>query len=187
MPDTPAPVMPEPAVFRLPPGLLRVIFAEVRLLARSYERRPDVSIGGTADPYMRRWHITPRGDGPATYLHQFLRDDDDRALHDHPWPSVGIILAGGYREHLPGNRIVGREVGDVIYRAPEQRHRVELHRDGAGQPIPAWTLFLVGNRVREWGFWCPGTGQEGAPERFVHWQDFTAGEHGELVGKGCGA
>jgi hypothetical protein len=60
---------------------------------------------------------------------------------------------------------------------------VVLHRDPAGQPVEAWTLFLVGPRVREWGFWCPG---DGGGERFVHWRDFTAGENGERVGKGCG-
>lgn len=142
-----------------------------------------VTIGGDDSPYLRRWFVTPRGDGPACYLHQFLRDDDDRALHDHPWASCGIILGGGYIEMMPDGSAL-RGVGDVVIREPEHRHRVVLHRDAYGAPIPAWTLFLVGPRAREWGFWCPGAGEG---ERFVHWRDFTAGEHGEVVGKGCGA
>lgn len=135
------------------------------------------TIGGDENPYLRRWFITPRGDGPAVYLHQFLRDDDDRALHDHPWDSIGIILSGGYVEVTPDGDVV-RQVGDVVARAAGARHRVVLHRDPQGRAVEAWTLFLVGERVREWGFWCP--------QGWVHWKDFTAGPNGERVGAGCG-
>jgi hypothetical protein len=171
--------------FRLPEPLCAAL---ATILRNSIGNTPahaphGFTIGGESDPYLRRWFVTPRGDGPACYLHQFLRDDDDRALHDHPWASCGIILAGGYVEQLPTGT-VERQVGDVIVREPEHRHRVILHRDAEGHPIPAWTLFLVGPRAREWGFWCPG---HGGRERFVHWRDFTAGENGELVGKGCDA
>lgn len=175
--------------FRLPTWLCRNILGDLR------ERHASVApaaaphgftIGGEDAPYLRRWFVTPRGDGPACYLHQFLRDDDDRALHDHPWPSCGIILSGGYHEHMPAG-IAERRVGDVIIRDPHHRHRVALRRDPQGQPIEAWTLFLVGPRVRDWGFWCPGGDPAiGAEERFVRWQDFTEGENGERVGKGCG-
>jgi len=173
-----------PSPFVLPPWLCSAMLVHLRthIGRRRAEPPHGFTIGGADDPYLRRWFITPRGDGPAVYLHQFLRDDDDRALHDHPWPSIGIILEGGYIELTPDAE-VRRSVGDVVYREPEARHRVVLHRDCIGQPKPAWTLFLVGRRVREWGFWCPGS----AGERFVHWRDFTAGEHGERVGRGCGA
>ena len=173
------------AEFRLPEFLCTAIFAAARDSVRGLRARPPhgLTIGGEDNPYLRRWFITPRGEGPAVCLHQFLRDDDDRALHDHPWASIGIILAGGYREMTPEGEQL-RQVGDVIYRLPEQRHRVVLHRDDAGRPKPAWTLFLTGTRVRDWGFWCPGAG---GGERFVRWQDFTAGEHGERVGRGCEA
>jgi hypothetical protein len=49
------------------------------------------------DPYMIRRAInTPLG---GVKLHQFLRSDDDRDLHDHPWSFVSLILRGGYWEH----------------------------------------------------------------------------------------
>ena len=171
-----------------PPGIaapqaVRLPLFAVRALASIYwnitaDRRPDQVIGGAASPYLRRWHVTPRGDGPAVYLHHFLRSDDDRALHDHPWPSVSIILDGAYMEHLPGRQVTIRCAGDIIERAPEAAHRVQLLRDDAGEETPVWTLFLVGDRVREWGFHCP--------RGWVHWRDFTAGPNGETVGKGCG-
>lgn len=168
--------------FRLPGSLLAVV--RDHMLSVAWFRAPDVVIGGAESPYLNRWHITPRGDGPATYLHQFLRDDDDRALHDHPWESVGIILHGGYVEKMPHGTDALREPGDMIYRRADHRHRVVLHRDEAGQPIPAWTVFFVGYRVRQWGFWCP---RADGTERFVHWRDFTTGPNGETVGKGCEA
>jgi hypothetical protein len=145
-------------------------------LPMAEERAPDVIIGGAENPYLKRWHLTPRGDHEAVYLHHFLRSDDDRALHDHPWPSLGVILEGSYLEHVPGNVILRAE-GDLVRRAPEDAHRVELLRDRNGREEPVWTLFLVGQRVRDWGFHCP--------KGWVHWRDFTSGEHGELVGRGC--
>lgn len=170
--------------FRLPEWLCCAM--RMHLLAEHAHRPAQpphgFTIGGEENPYLRRWFVLPRGDGPACYLHQFLRDDDDRALHDHPWGSIGIILSAGYLEQTPEG-LFERRVGDVLPRTAEARHRVILHRDGEGRPVPAWTLFLTGQRVRDWGFWCP----DGSTERFVPWQAFTEGEHGERVGKGCGA
>jgi len=152
------------------------------ILRWAHARLPDFLIGGLDAPYLRRWFVIPRNPVSNVYLHQFLRSDDDRALHDHPWQSCGIILQGGYLEHLPEG-VGERRVGDVIVRTAEHRHRVVLHRDGEGRTIPAWTLFLVGSREREWSFGCP---DDKTQNRFVHWRDFTAGENGELVGAGCG-
>lgn len=142
------------------------------------QRAPDFTIGGTDNPYLRRWFVTPRGDDGAVYLHQFLRSDEDRALHDHPWPSLGIILDGQYLEHVAGAEPELRTPGMMIRREPETAHRVELLPDHrlTGE-APVWTLFLVGPRVRDWGFHCP--------QGWVPWQAFTAGTAGELVGKGC--
>ncbi|MFZ4411301.1 MAG: hypothetical protein ACOYOH_28435 [Paracraurococcus sp.] len=177
----PAPHAPD---FILPPVLCGIILdaLRARIGDAPAEAPHGLTVGAPEDPYLRRWFLTPRGDGPAVYLHQFARDDDDRALHDHPWPSIGIILRGGYLEHTPAG-VRQRLVGDVVQRAPTDRHRVVLMRDAAGVAMPCWTLFLVGARVRDWGFWC----EEGERERFVPWQDFTAGPDGALVGKGCGA
>lgn len=172
------------APFRLPEWLCECMLADLqaRTLGLPAAAPHGFTIGEAERPYLRRWFITPRGNGPASYLHQFLRDDDDRALHDHPWDSCGIILQGGYLEHTPEG-VIERHVGDVIVRTSLHRHRVQLHAAENGQPREAWTLFLVGHRIRDWGFWCPGEGAE----RFVPWQDFTSGENGETVGKGCGA
>lgn len=44
--------------------------------------KPHFVIGNADNPYMLRWFILPRNRLFNIYLHKFLRDDDDRALHD---------------------------------------------------------------------------------------------------------
>jgi len=92
--------------------------------------------------------------GPAgVYLHKFLRSDYDRALHDHPWAFITLILTPGYHE-VHDNNPNREEVtqwngpGRILYRPAKWRHRVVI-KDGQ----PTWTLVLVGPRQRKWGFW----------------------------------
>lgn len=134
------------------------------------QRGPDFVIGEPV--YLRRWWIVPRNEMQNVYLHHGLRDDDDRALHDHPWPNQSLLIRGSYREITPHGIFV-REPGSLITRAATDAHRLELV-DGE----PFVSLFFTGPKVRDWGFHCPNG--------WVHWRDFTAGDNGELVGRGCG-
>jgi hypothetical protein len=138
-------------------------------------REPDLIIGGADNPYLKRWYLIPRNPLFNAYLHRFLRSDDDRALHDHPWINISILLEGEYTEHTISaggiNLRAVRKAGDHKFRSPWAAHRIELH---AG---PCWTLFLTGPRIRTWGFHCPNG--------WRRWQDFTAGARGETVGRGC--
>lgn len=148
------------------------------LLARIAHRRfPDVVIGGHDDPYLLRWFVIPRNPVFNVYLHLFLRSDDDRALHDHPWANCSVLLEGAYTEHTIGaggiNHHTRRQAGDWYVRpSGKMAHRIEL-TDG-----PCWTLFITGPRYREWGFHCPDAG-------WVHWKRFTAADDPGAVGKGC--
>lgn len=49
------------------------------------------------DIYLRRWYLI-RTPAFAVFLHKFERSDEDRALHDHPWPFIVIPLWRGYYE-----------------------------------------------------------------------------------------
>jgi hypothetical protein len=132
--------------------------------------RPHFVIGDPRNPYLLRWYLLPRNPWVNLYLHKFLRDDDDRALHDHPWWFVSLLLRGAYREVLDSGSIV-RRAGSIGYRPATHRHRVVLLK------VPTWTLILTGPKVRTWGFWCP--------KGFVPWHEFTKpGAAGE-VGRGC--
>lgn len=148
---------------------------------------PHFVVGDPERPYLLRWYVLPRNPILNVYVHKFLRDDDDRALHDHPWPSVSILLRGRYVEQMDGRDLLGRPARvrkvrswkwwrlfgpPVVFRRATHAHRVELP---AG---PAWTLFITGPRVRDWGFHCP--------RGWVRWQDFVAKDNVGEVGRGCG-
>ena len=147
-----------------------------RLIAYSEKRKPDVVIGGDADPYMRRWWLIPRNRVFNIYLHHFMRSDDDRALHDHPWWNLSILLRGRYVEHTISaggiNRKIERRAGQMKFRGAKAAHRIELI-DG-----PCWTVFITGPVLRSWGFHCR--------RGWVHWQKFTKPEKPGEIGSGCG-
>ena len=160
------------------------------ILLSLVHREPDIVIGGKDNPYLNRWFVIPRNPVFNIYLHQFLRDDDDRALHDHPWVNCSLLLKGSYWEAvfhhrpkhgspLPPVGLMLRRPGRPVVRRAATAHRVVLRRDLDGNPVPCWSLFLTGPRVRSWGFWCPAG-------RWIHWRSFTAGPKGEVVGAGCG-
>ncbi len=155
-------------------------------ILRALRRRAPDFVVYTADgrPYLRRWWVIPRNPRFNIYLHHFAASDDDRALHDHPWWNISIILAGEYLEHLPGARTKRRKAWRpwapwrLVFRRAAAAHRIELLPALApGHLRPAWTLFITGRRVREWGFWCP--------QGWRHWREFTArGDKGK-IGPGC--
>lgn len=119
------------------------------------------------DPYLTRWFLIRR-ERFAVYLHRFHRSDEDRALHDHPWSFITIILWRGYTEHFrrvkgvtidyresPSVKTVEYEEvkcrrwpGMLIYRPATWRHRVELINGK-----PSWSLIIRFTKWREWGFW----------------------------------
>jgi hypothetical protein len=124
-----------------------------RLLSRIFQKR--VIVNCDHEPYLYRWYglKTPWF---HVLIHKFVRSDEDRALHDHPWNFLVIPLWRGYREHnQKGVRNVLPLLGTRFRRA-EYQHRVELRNEK-----PAWSLFISFRRRRVWGFW---------PERgFVAW------------------
>lgn len=163
-----------------------------RFITRITQRHYDFAIGGDENPYCLRWWVIPRNRFFNIYLHHFLRDDDDRALHDHPWVNCSIPLRTGYIEErflrpweagkpLPGTILTQRHVGGFYFRRGSTPHRVILFKDQDMKPIPSWSLFITGPVLREWGFVCPSG-------RWVHWKIFTdfenTGQSG-LVGRGC--
>ena len=151
----------------------------------SMKRAPDFVIGGAANPYLLRWWLIPRNKWCNVYLHQILRDDEDRALHDHPWWNCSIPLRSGFYEVLPMlgpedvtlSRTARRYVGVPVFRRATAAHRLELRRDEHGRPIPAWSLFITGPSIRTWGFWCSWGWRP--------WNEFVAPNDKGAVGRGC--
>jgi hypothetical protein len=138
-------------------------------------RAPDFIIGGPGSPYMFRWWIIPRNQFFNIYLHKILRDDDDRALHDHPWWNISIVLRGGYREITQAGAKM-RRPGSIIFRRATDAHRLELPVRNGGISY-CWSLFVTGRRIREWGFHCP--------QGWRVWHEFVDSRDKGQVGKGC--
>lgn len=139
-------------------------------------RKPDFIIGARDNPYLLRWWILPRNRFFNIYLHHILRDDDDRALHDHPWWNISIILKGCYDEITP-KRKFRRKRWSIVFRRATTSHRLVLPIINGGISF-CWSLFITGPRVREWGFHCP--------KGWVHWKDFVDETDSGNVGIGCG-
>lgn len=132
-------------------------------------------IGPPDCPLMRRWAIeTPIG---SLRVHHFLRSDDERHPHDHPWWFATFVLAGGYTDVTPCDCQEGwllgepsddgrhaqpmtlcptckgnRELYDVLTRG-SFRFRPALHRHWVKTKGGAWTLIVTGPKMRVWGFW----------------------------------
>ncbi len=138
--------------------------------------KPDFQIGGSENPYLQRWWLIPRNRFFNIYLHRVLRDDDDRALHDHPWASLSICVRGRLREHLKGGDSRFVDAGRVVYRSACFAHRLELYDKFAV------TIFITGPRVREWGFHCPKESPAGG---WRHWKEFTSSADVGEVGLVC--
>jgi len=158
------------------------------ILRWARSRTPDFIIGGAERPYLRRHWLIPRNRFFNVYVHEFLRSDDDRALHDHPWLfNASWLIAGSYCEHtIRAGGIVEKMVrvaGAWKFRWGPAPHRVELLQDPFAETLhelPCWTVFITGPRVRNWGFYCMERG-------WIPWQRFTAADDAGAVGKGCDA
>lgn len=142
---------------------------------------PHFIIGSEDDPYLLRWFVLPRNHFVNVYLHKFMRSDDDRALHDHPWSFLSWIIKGEYIEHAV-NTTTLRKRWSIAYRPAKYAHRVQLLRGAAiarertrVRPMrleqPVWTLIVTGPKMRSWGFHCPSGWQ--------HWKRFD-------MRNGCG-
>jgi len=166
--------------------LPKAVFDPIRKRAMRVieSREPDNIIGPREAPYMLRWITMPRAKLlPNAYIHLFKNDDDDRALHDHPRASMSLILDGVYREVYAQNGFDPRDkeqhsvrmirAGDVVFRSAKFSHRIELVTP------TALTLFMLGPKTRDWGFWCP--------KGWRHWEvysDPSEVDYG-LIGRGC--
>ncbi len=142
------------------------------LLSLPDKRAPDFIVGGKDNPYLLRWWIIPRNPIFNIYLHLFMRSDDDRALHDHPWLfNLSWLIEGWYTEHTKrGARVL--QQGRVKLRLGPAPHRIELTHGAC------FTLFVTGPRVREWGFLCS--------KGWIPWFEFVSDTDRGSVGRGCG-
>lgn len=147
-----------------------------RILDRFFERK--VIVNCAREPYLFRWYLI-RTKRLGLFVHKFVRSDEDRALHDHPWSFLVIPLWGGYVEHsdrliltkrgrqramrefvlnpdflemiLSQREPVKRRVWPLI--STRYRDTTYRHRVELINGRPSWSLFFRFTKTREWGFW----------------------------------
>ncbi len=135
--------------------------------------------------YLWRWHIA-KGNWGGLYLHRFLRGDEDKDPHDHPWPFKTFVLWGGYDDEVWDVEGKTRRVlmwehcrpGRLYSRPASHTHRVVI---APGRT--AWTLVFIGRKEKEWGFYTP--------QGFVHHIEYQQEADlrmvsGEIPGQGAG-
>ena len=114
---------------------------------------PQRTITVDGKPYLTRYYILP-----GVFVHHFHSSDQFDEFHNHPWAwAFSIILKGGYvEERLTSRGITHRfyKAGSINWLTQWDFHRVDLF-DMRG----CWTLFFVGPRCRQWGFWNRITAQ----------------------------
>lgn len=121
------------------------------MIARLIRRLPhrEIHQTGANDHLLLRRYFILRTKWLGIYVHELVADDYDRALHDHPWSFLSIILSGQYSEvtNQPGAKHYHR--GSVKFRPAEYCHQLYAVYE------PTWTLVIRGRRRREWGFITP--------------------------------
>lgn len=151
----------------------------------SLYRPPDLVIAPAGHgEYLFRWWVLPHNLRANVYFHIQTASDPERPLHDHPWDSTSVILAGGYEEivdmepdsewaaHPVEQRRNGvsfttmRKPGDVVHRPATWAHRLILPPS-----IPySMSLFSTGPKVKQWGFYLD--------HGFVPYNEVTHTENG---------
>lgn len=97
------------------------------------------------EAYLHRWFLEKDRTQGSVYIHHILRSDYDPELHDHPGDNMSILLHGAISEQREeGTRIL--VPGSVVLRKAEEKHRILIEE-------PVITLWIMGERTREWGFW----------------------------------
>lgn len=149
-------------------------------------RPPDLLIGQST----RRWLVWPKNNWGNIYIHEWVGDDMDQALHDHAPDNLSVILSGKCNEHFNVKPLVTellsngernyktyslrRTQGDVVFRLAGTAHKITLV-DG-----PMISMFIQGPRRRDWGFHCVNG--------WKPWQEYIDARkgYGDRSGKGCG-
>lgn len=71
--------------------------------------------------------------------------DQDVELHDHPGDNLSILLHGEMKEETPDGVKIWTP-GSIIARKAEDKHRILID-------APIITMWIMGERTRDWGFW----------------------------------
>jgi hypothetical protein len=119
--------------------------------------------------------------GHVVYLHEYMRSDPDRGMHDHPWNSaIALPLVRGYTEqrfcgfsdHGPRSKMIERKPFRPYRLTGSDFHRVVMD-DGAK---PSWSIFAHGPWTKVWGFLRREIGLRKPGMAVAHFGYYVAGD-----------
>jgi hypothetical protein len=111
---------------------------------KPFQIRWNEAMGEKGNPYLYRW--TFLFFNYSIRIHHWIRSDDDRFFHDHPWNFISIILKGKYVNVTPKGRYPVNAISRWKSNALD-RHYLEIPKGGA------WTMLFCGRPYHKWGFW----------------------------------
>lgn len=153
--------------------MLDRVIAGNRHLELAYDRFADLVIARAQQTpysdlpnYQNRWWLIPPTDAFGFHfsarVHEILRSDLERDMHDHPCASISVILKVGYLENMPLRQSQAscfdtqgltrsrvRRPGAIVIRRATDRHRLTLNDDQ-----PCWSIFaFISRNKMPWGFY----------------------------------
>lgn len=116
---------------------------------KQFQIRWKEPLGKIECPYAYRWVFIFFG--YAIRIHKWLRSDDARYLHDHPWWFYTFVLKGSYTDVYEDNDGTRKEDHlkrfDFRYRSSSHKHYVKVPKEGC------ITILFTGKPIRKWGFY----------------------------------
>lgn len=119
--------------------------------------------------YMERYWLVKNFLGCSVRIHGIHTPDLDRAMHDHPWSFISLVLSGAYIERVPHRQNTinfdeahddeepwyenYRDAGSIAFRGFWHRHTIKLVT--TWDELPVWTLFITFPKRQSWGFFTP--------------------------------
>lgn len=135
---------------------------------RPFQIRWREPLGNKDCPYAFRWTINLKWF--AIRVHQWIKTEDSRNMHDHPWDFYTLVVKGGYTDISEWPTVAAQQAagypikivdvteirrdklsfGSIRWRPAIHKHYVEVNPGGC------WTVLLTGPVVRKWGYWVKG-------------------------------
>lgn len=122
-----------------------------------FQIRWNEPLGKKECPYAYRWVFIFFG--YSIRFHKWIRSDDKRYMHDHPWWFITFVLRGSYTD-VSDNSSDTLKRFSLRYRPSLHKHYVDIPKGGC------FTILFTGKPHRNWGFWINNKFKR--PLKFFH-------------------
>lgn len=136
-------------------------YAPKKKTSKWFQIRWNEPLGEESCPYAYRYVFIFFGF--SIRIHKWLRSDDKRHMHTHPWWFMTFVLKGSYTDvSMKDGVTVKDEVKrfSMRYRAANHLHYVDVPKEGC------ISILITGRPKNKWGFWVNNSIKR--PLRYFH-------------------